>query len=150
MATTEPHEGLQITSIPTKVAPLIKENVVNSEQPHQLGTTDMLEVPRLRFQLFFGVGTRLLLRRLRFLTNKMEFLVDSAFAVGAIVANNALHKLLDDDQPLSNPQEWWKWLSHGMVGAKGTKDATQLSGIVFDEVIMDLYLRRNKVSSCWN
>ena len=46
-----------------------------------------------------------------------DFLVDSTFAVGAIVANNALDKLLDDDQPLSNPQGWWKWLSHGMVGA---------------------------------
>ena len=29
-----------------------------------------------------------------------DFLVDSTFAVGAIVANNALDKLLDDDQPI--------------------------------------------------
>ncbi|PWA53827.1 hypothetical protein CTI12_AA441830 [Artemisia annua] len=41
--TTEPHEGVQITSIPTEVAPVIEENVVNSEQPQQLGTTDMPE-----------------------------------------------------------------------------------------------------------
>lgn len=42
--TTEPHEGVQITSIPTEVSPVIEENVVNSEQPQQLGTTDMPEV----------------------------------------------------------------------------------------------------------
>ncbi|PWA85348.1 hypothetical protein CTI12_AA152560 [Artemisia annua] len=43
MPTTELHEGVQITSIPTEVAPLIKENVVTSEQPQQLSTTDMPE-----------------------------------------------------------------------------------------------------------
>nr|GEU44045.1 MICOS complex subunit MIC60 [Tanacetum cinerariifolium] len=41
--TKETHEGVQITSIPTEVAPVIEENVVNSEQPQQLGTADMPE-----------------------------------------------------------------------------------------------------------
>lgn len=38
--TTEPHEVVQITSMPTEVAPVIEENVINSQQPQQ---TDMPE-----------------------------------------------------------------------------------------------------------
>ncbi|KAI3824442.1 hypothetical protein L1987_05902 [Smallanthus sonchifolius] len=39
--TTEQHEGVQIASIPTEVAPVIEENVINSEPPQQLDATDM-------------------------------------------------------------------------------------------------------------
>lgn len=41
--TTEHHEGAQITSIPTQVAHVIEEKKIKSEQPQQLGTTNMPE-----------------------------------------------------------------------------------------------------------
>ncbi|XP_024963436.1 uncharacterized protein LOC112503680 isoform X1 [Cynara cardunculus var. scolymus] len=41
--TIERHEGVQITSIPTQVAPVIEENMIKSEQPQQLGTINMPE-----------------------------------------------------------------------------------------------------------
>ncbi|GJZ39365.1 putative vacuolar protein sorting-associated protein 13A isoform X2 [Tanacetum coccineum] len=53
----------------------------------------------------------------------------------------AEHELqsLDDDQPSSKPQGWLKWLSRGMLGAGGTDDSSQFSGVVSDEVIKDIY-----------
>ncbi|GJS49686.1 hypothetical protein Tco_0599807 [Tanacetum coccineum] len=36
-------EGVHIISITTEVAPVIKENILNFEQPEQLGATDMSE-----------------------------------------------------------------------------------------------------------
>ncbi|KVH90901.1 hypothetical protein Ccrd_007067 [Cynara cardunculus var. scolymus] len=68
-----------------------------------------------------------------------EFLVDSASCVGDNEANTTNDKSLDDDQPSSKPQGWLKWLSRGMLGAGGTDDSSQFSGVVSDEVIKDIY-----------
>ncbi|KAI3688356.1 hypothetical protein L1987_82068 [Smallanthus sonchifolius] len=67
-----------------------------------------------------------------------EFLVDSAIGIGANEANT-FDKLVDDDQLSSKPQGWLKWLSRGMLGAGGTDDSSQFSGVVSDEVIKDIY-----------
>ncbi|MFS8005994.1 putative vacuolar protein sorting-associated protein [Helianthus anomalus] len=66
-----------------------------------------------------------------------EFLVDSANGIGANEANTTFDKSVDDDQ--SKPQGWLKWLSRGMLGAGGTDDSSQFSGVVSDEVIKDIY-----------
>lgn len=68
-----------------------------------------------------------------------EFLVDSASGVGDNEANTTIDKSLDDDQPSNKPQGWLKWLSRGMLGAGGTDDSSQFSGVVSDEVIKDIY-----------
>nr|GFA91487.1 vacuolar protein sorting-associated protein like [Tanacetum cinerariifolium] len=65
-----------------------------------------------------------------------DFLVDSPSGIGA---NEAFDKSLDDDQPSSKPKGWLKWLSRGMLGAGGTDDSSQFSGVVSDEVIKDIY-----------
>lgn len=61
--------------------------------------------------------------------------MDSASDVGVNEANTAFDKSLDDDQSSSKPQGWLKWLSRGMLGAGGTDDSSQFSGVVSDEVI---------------
>ncbi|KAL8217291.1 hypothetical protein R6Q57_024128 [Mikania cordata] len=68
-----------------------------------------------------------------------DFLVDSAINIRANEANTAFDKLVDDDQSSSKPQGWLKWLSRGMLGAGGTDDSSQFSGVVSDEVIKDIY-----------
>ncbi|CAH1430212.1 unnamed protein product [Lactuca virosa] len=64
-----------------------------------------------------------------------EFLVDSASGFGNSEANTTM----DDDQTSGKPQGWLKWLSRGMLGAGGTDDSSQFSGVVSDEVIKDIY-----------
>lgn len=61
--------------------------------------------------------------------------MDSASDMGVNEANTAFDKSLDDDQSSSKPQGWLKWLSRGMLGAGGTDDSSQFSGVVSDEVI---------------
>ncbi|XP_076908384.1 uncharacterized protein LOC143565241 [Bidens hawaiensis] len=68
-----------------------------------------------------------------------EFLVDSANSIGANEGNTTFDKLVDDDQSSSKPRGWLKWLSRGMLGAGGTDDSSQFSGVVSDEVIKDIY-----------
>ncbi|CAH1424589.1 unnamed protein product [Lactuca virosa] len=68
-----------------------------------------------------------------------EFLVDSASGFGNSEANTPIDKSMDDDQTSGKPQGWLKWLSRGMLGAGGTDDSSQFSGVVSDEVIKDIY-----------
>nr|XP_043636090.1 uncharacterized protein LOC122607220 [Erigeron canadensis] len=68
-----------------------------------------------------------------------EFLVDSISGIGVNEADTAFDKSLDDDQTSSKPQGWLKWLSRGMLGAGGTDDSSQFSGVVSDEIIKDIY-----------
>ncbi|KAI3811329.1 hypothetical protein L1987_21050 [Smallanthus sonchifolius] len=54
-----------------------------------------------------------------------DFMVDSVIGIGANEANTPFDKLVDDDQSLSKPQGWLKWLSCGMLGAGGINDSSQ-------------------------
>ncbi|XP_071697656.1 intermembrane lipid transfer protein VPS13 [Rutidosis leptorrhynchoides] len=68
-----------------------------------------------------------------------EYLVGSISGVGVNEANTSFEKSVDDDQPQGKAQGWLKWLSRGMLGAGGTDDSSQFSGVVSDEVIKDIY-----------
>lgn len=48
---------------------------------------------------------------------------------------NAMEKLHNDERSLGRSRGWLKWLSRGMLGAGGTDDSSQFSGVVSDEVI---------------
>ncbi|OWM73838.1 hypothetical protein CDL15_Pgr018898 [Punica granatum] len=52
---------------------------------------------------------------------------------------NSLEKSRNLDQSSSRPRGWLNWLSRGMLGAGGTEDSSQFSGVVSDEVIKDIY-----------
>lgn len=58
--------------------------------------------------------------------------MNSSSSSGVSGANIAVDKL---------PRGWLNWLSRGMLGAGGTDDSSQFSGVVSDEVI--------KVSVFW-
>ncbi|CAI9097127.1 OLC1v1033463C2 [Oldenlandia corymbosa var. corymbosa] len=45
----------------------------------------------------------------------------------------------DEQRPSSKPRGWLNWLSRGMLGAGGTDDSSQFSGVISDEVIKDIY-----------
>lgn len=42
---------------------------------------------------------------------------------------------LEDERPLSKPRGWLNWLSRGMLGAGGTDDSGQFSGVISDDII---------------
>ncbi|KAK4267115.1 hypothetical protein QN277_023943 [Acacia crassicarpa] len=48
-------------------------------------------------------------------------------------------KSSNDERNLGKSQGWLNWLSRGMLGAGGTDDSSQFSGIVSDDVIKDIY-----------
>ncbi|XP_065855428.1 uncharacterized protein [Euphorbia lathyris] len=54
-------------------------------------------------------------------------------------ANATAEKSRNDEQSLGKSQGWLNWLSRGMLGAGGTDDSTQFSGVISDEVIKDIY-----------
>ena len=41
----------------------------------------------------------------------------------------------NDDHSSGKSRGWLNWLSRGMLGAGGTEDSSQFSGVVSDEVI---------------
>ncbi|KAL3502378.1 hypothetical protein ACH5RR_036827, partial [Cinchona calisaya] len=45
----------------------------------------------------------------------------------------------EDERPSSKPRGWLNWLSRGMLGAGGTDDSSQFSGVISDDVIKDIY-----------
>lgn len=49
------------------------------------------------------------------------------------IVNNV--KPLDDEQISSKPRGWLNWLSRGMLGAGGTDDSSQFSGLISDDVV---------------
>ena len=42
---------------------------------------------------------------------------------------------LEDERPSNKPRGWLNWLSRGMLGAGGTDDSSQFSGVISDDVI---------------
>ncbi|XAR69469.1 hypothetical protein NMG60_11001060 [Bertholletia excelsa] len=68
-----------------------------------------------------------------------EFLLSTSSSLAASGANNASERSLGDERPSTRPRGWLNWLSRGMLGAGGTDDSIQFSGVVSDEVIKDIY-----------
>ncbi|GFQ03174.1 putative vacuolar protein sorting-associated protein 13b [Phtheirospermum japonicum] len=66
-----------------------------------------------------------------------DFLVNSSTRYGSNGGN--MDKLEEDDRPPSKPRGWLNWLSYGMLGAGGTDDSNQFSGVISDDVIKDIY-----------
>lgn len=62
-----------------------------------------------------------------------EILADSS------TAGESFEKSRKDDHLSSKSRGWLNWLSRGMLGAGGTDDSSQFSGVVSDEVVQDIY-----------
>ncbi|KDO50191.1 hypothetical protein CISIN_1g0000282mg, partial [Citrus sinensis] len=53
--------------------------------------------------------------------------------------NGGAEKSRNDERLSSRSGGWLNWLSRGMLGAGGTDDSSQFSGVVSDEVVKDIY-----------
>ncbi|XP_074366463.1 intermembrane lipid transfer protein VPS13 isoform X3 [Apium graveolens] len=60
-------------------------------------------------------------------------------ATGPNAVDFAADNSVEDEHSSSKPRGWLNWLSRGMLGAGGTDDSSQFSGVVSDEVIKDIY-----------
>lgn len=54
--------------------------------------------------------------------------------------NISVKKLRNDEHSSGSSRGWLNWLSRGMLGAGGTDDSSQFSGVVSDEVVKVEYL----------
>ncbi|KAK8498349.1 hypothetical protein V6N12_032902 [Hibiscus sabdariffa] len=54
-------------------------------------------------------------------------------------ANFSVEKSRHDGQSVGKSRGWLNWLSRGMLGAGGTDDSSQFSGVVSDEDVQDIY-----------
>ncbi|XP_019058238.1 PREDICTED: uncharacterized protein LOC104814962 [Tarenaya hassleriana] len=52
---------------------------------------------------------------------------------------NASEKQQSDDRSSNRSRGWLNWLSRGMLGAGGTDDSSQFSGVVSDEIVKDIH-----------
>ncbi|XP_047313414.1 uncharacterized protein LOC124916706 [Impatiens glandulifera] len=52
---------------------------------------------------------------------------------------NVSEKAQGEDRPLTKNRGWLNWLSLGVLGAGGTDDSSQFSGVVSDDVIKDIF-----------
>ncbi|PSS01845.1 Vacuolar protein sorting-associated protein like [Actinidia chinensis var. chinensis] len=68
-----------------------------------------------------------------------EFLLNSNSYLGVSGSSITLEKSHNDERSSSKSRGWLNWLSRGMLGAGGTDDSSQFSGVVSDEVIKDIY-----------
>ncbi|XP_048230004.1 uncharacterized protein LOC8267449 isoform X1 [Ricinus communis] len=69
-----------------------------------------------------------------------EVLPDSSASnMGVNGIDISLKKSRNDERLLGRSRGWLNWLSRGMLGAGGTDDSTQFSGVVSDEVVKDIY-----------
>lgn len=66
-------------------------------------------------------------------------LTSSTSTMGTSSANATVEKLPNDERSSSRSRGWLNWLSLGMLGAGGTDDSGEFSGVVSDEVIKDIY-----------
>ncbi|KAL2226728.1 UNVERIFIED_CONTAM: hypothetical protein Sindi_2031500, partial [Sesamum indicum] len=68
-----------------------------------------------------------------------DFLVNPSLRYGSNSGN--VDKSVEDDRPPSKAKArgWLNWLSYGMLGAGGTDDSNQFSGVISDDVIKDIY-----------
>lgn len=55
--------------------------------------------------------------------------------MGVDGANISVEKSQNDEQTSGRSRGWLNWLSRGMLGAGGTDDSGQFSGVVSDEVV---------------
>jgi hypothetical protein len=55
--------------------------------------------------------------------------------MGIIVSGIDVEVSRNDDHSIGKSRGWLNWLSRGMLGAGGTEDSSQFSGVVSDEVI---------------
>lgn len=62
-------------------------------------------------------------------------LTSSTSTMGTSSANATVEKLPNDERSSSRSRGWLNWLSLGMLGAGGTDDSGEFSGVVSDEVI---------------
>lgn len=51
------------------------------------------------------------------------------------VASISVERMPNDERSAGKSRGWLNWLSRGMLGAGGTDDSGQFSGVVSDEVI---------------
>ncbi|KAM7261915.1 hypothetical protein ACFE04_020992 [Oxalis oulophora] len=65
--------------------------------------------------------------------------VSSASDIGGSINNNFDEKSQNDERSSGKSRGWLNWLSRGMLGAGGTDDSSQFSGVVSDEVVKDIY-----------
>lgn len=56
-------------------------------------------------------------------------------ATGSEKEQSASEKEQSDDLTSNKSRGWLNWLSRGMLGAGGTEDSSQFSGVVSDEVV---------------
>ncbi|CDP16881.1 unnamed protein product [Coffea canephora] len=66
-----------------------------------------------------------------------DLLATSLSSRGSNGAN--LDMSLEDERPSNKPRGWLNWLSRGMLGAGGTDDSSQFSGVISDDAIKDIY-----------
>ncbi|XP_044509521.1 uncharacterized protein LOC123228248 isoform X4 [Mangifera indica] len=59
--------------------------------------------------------------------------------MGMNSGTSSIEKSRNDDRSSSRSRGWLNWLSRGMLGAGGTDDYSQFSGVVSDEVVKDIY-----------
>ncbi|CAI0559649.1 unnamed protein product [Linum tenue] len=69
-----------------------------------------------------------------------EISLNSSFSnkEGTAVGNSA-DKPQNDGRSLGRSRGWLNWLSRGMLGAGGTDDSSQFSGVISEEVVKDIY-----------
>ncbi|XP_050228405.1 uncharacterized protein LOC126677693 isoform X2 [Mercurialis annua] len=68
-----------------------------------------------------------------------EVLSRSSSSTKGTNSSNSFDKSRNDELSSGRSKGWLNWLSRGMLGAGGTDDSTQFSGIVSDEVVKDIY-----------
>ncbi|KAJ0089376.1 hypothetical protein Patl1_33066 [Pistacia atlantica] len=60
-------------------------------------------------------------------------------SMGMDGGTSSIEKSRNDEHSSSRSRGWLNWLSRGMLGAGGTDDYSQFSGVVSDEVVKDIY-----------
>lgn len=61
--------------------------------------------------------------------------VGAGSATGAEKEQSLSEKEQSDDPTSNQSRGWLNWLSRGMLGAGGTEDSSQFSGVVSDEIV---------------
>ncbi|KAK4341300.1 hypothetical protein RND71_039801 [Anisodus tanguticus] len=66
----------------------------------------------------------------------LDILLNSSSSNVTNIGNTV--KPLEDEHLSSKPRGWLNWLSRGMLGAGGTDDSSQFSGVISDDVVKGL------------
>lgn len=59
---------------------------------------------------------------------------------GTAGTQTTVEKSQVDDRSMGKPRGWLNWLSLGMLGAGGTEDSSQFSGVISDDVVKVFFL----------